>query len=97
MASIYDRIRPENAKTSNESPAAREPACRVPGWNNKKEIGAGKQTGKRATEVVARAHTGRLCKRYAISDKWRDRERNRDEEKRRPLARAIAGVYLLLR
>lgn len=37
----------------------------------------------------------RLCKRYAISDKWRGRERNRDEERARPLA-SHRRVYLLL-
>ena len=67
------------------------------GGTIRRRLGQVNRVEKRATEVVARAHTGRLCKCYAISDKWRDRERNRDEEKRRPLARAIAGVYLLLR
>lgn len=41
---------------------------------------------KRATEVPSREAHSRLCKRYAISDKWRGRERNRDEERARPLA-----------
>lgn len=46
----------------------------------------GNRVEKRATEVPSREAHSRLCKRYAISDKWRGRERNRDEERARPLA-----------
>lgn len=58
----------------------------VPGWNNKKMVGGGKQSGKASDRGTSRDAHSRLCKRYAISDKWRGRERNRDEERARPLA-----------
>lgn len=63
----------------------------VPGWNNKK---VANRVEKRARSRWYRSGR-RLCKRYAISDKWRGRERNRDEERARPLA-SHRRVYLLL-
>lgn len=49
-------------------------------------VGGGKQSGKASDRGTSRDAHSRLCKRYAISDKWRGRERNRDEERARPLA-----------
>lgn len=74
----YPRLEREGRQRGNEK--------EVPGWNNKKMVGGGKQSGKASDRGTSRDAHSRLCKRYAISDKWRGRERNRDEERARPLA-----------
>lgn len=83
----YPRLEREGRQRGNEK--------EVPGWNNKKMVGGGKQSGKTSDEVLVGTRTAACVSvmRFQTNGAAVSGIVTRKE---RVHLRAIAGVYLLL-